>query len=77
MRVLTCLDKVRPIAERHGMTLAQLAIAWVIAEPGITAAIVGARNPEQAVENAKAAAFRLSEEERGEVRRVFVGFQVA
>lgn len=56
-------------------TRAQLAVAWgVIGEPGITAAIVGARTPEQAVENAKVAQFRLSEEERAEVRKVFEGF---
>ncbi len=73
-RVLDCLDKVRPIAEDHGMTLAQLAVAWVIGEPGITSAIVGARTPEQAVENAKAAEFNLSEEERIQIRRVFEGF---
>jgi aryl-alcohol dehydrogenase-like predicted oxidoreductase len=73
-RVLDCLDKVRPIAERHGMTLAQLAISWVIGEPGISAAIVGARTPEQVRENAKAAQFRLSAAERAEVRRVFEGF---
>jgi aryl-alcohol dehydrogenase-like predicted oxidoreductase len=58
-------------------TRAQLAVAWVIAELGITAAIVGARPPEQVRENAKAAQFKLSEDERGEVRKVFEGFETA
>ncbi len=70
-RVLAALELVKPIAEAHKMSLAQLAIAWTIAEPGITAALVGARNPEQAVHNAQAMNFTLSEGERAEIRKVF------
>jgi methylglyoxal reductase len=70
-RVLGALEKVRPIADAHRVSLANLAVAWVIGEPGITAALVGARTPEQAAENAKAAAVRLSEDERRTIAQAF------
>lgn len=57
------LDKIRPIAEAHDATLAQLTIQWTIQQPGITIALVGARNVEQATQNAKAADIELSDEE--------------
>lgn len=58
-RVQRALDELRPIAENRGITLGQLALAWVIAQPG-TCAIAGARNAEQVLENAKAGEVRLS-----------------
>jgi aryl-alcohol dehydrogenase-like predicted oxidoreductase len=67
-RVLTMLEKVRPIANAHGATLAQVATRWVIDQPGITAAIVGARDEDQAAENAKAGSLRLSSEELAVIR---------
>lgn len=70
-RVMDALEKVRPIAERHGASFAQLVIHWTFSEPGITAAIVGARNAEQAAHNAGAMRFTLSAEERAEIRRAF------
>ncbi len=70
-RVLASLEEIRPIAERHGVNLAQLVINWTILEPGITAALVGARNPAQAIENAGAMTFRLSDDERAAVRYAF------
>ena len=70
-RVLASLEEIRPIAERHGVNFAQLVVNWTILEPGITAALVGARNPEQAVENAKAMTFHLADDERAAVRRAF------
>lgn len=57
------LDKIRPIAEAHDATLAQLTIRWTIQQPGITIALVGARNVEQATQNAKAADIKLSDDE--------------
>jgi aryl-alcohol dehydrogenase-like predicted oxidoreductase len=54
------LDKIKPVADRHGLTIGQLVIAWTIAQPGLTHALVGARTPQQAVENAKAGAAELS-----------------
>jgi aryl-alcohol dehydrogenase-like predicted oxidoreductase len=69
--VLESLDKVRPIAEKHGVSLAQMVINWTIQVPGITSAIVGARNAEQAEHNARALAFRLPPEECVEIRKAF------
>ncbi len=53
----------QPIADRHGLTFAQLAIAWTIAQPGLTHALVGARNLQQATENAAAGDVLLSSQE--------------
>jgi aryl-alcohol dehydrogenase-like predicted oxidoreductase len=63
VRVARMLDEIRPIAEARGMTLAQLAISWTIAQPGLTHALVGARNPRQAKENAQAGDVALSTDE--------------
>ena len=60
-RVQKALERLRPIAAANHITLGQLALAWVISQPG-TCAIAGARNPEQAVQNAAAGNVRLSEE---------------
>ena len=57
------LNKLRPLAESKSATLAQLVIRWTLAQPGITVALVGARNPEQAVQNAKAIDVQLAPEE--------------
>ena len=65
-RAQQALDKLRPIAERHHTSLGNLALAWLIAQPQ-TNAIVGARNPEQAVENAKAGDIQLSTDELKEI----------
>jgi aryl-alcohol dehydrogenase-like predicted oxidoreductase len=46
-RNLALRDALRPIAERHGATVAAVAVAWVLAWPGVTGAIVGARSPAQ------------------------------
>jgi aryl-alcohol dehydrogenase-like predicted oxidoreductase len=70
-RALAGLDKVRPIAEAHGLSLANLAVAWAIGEPGVTAALVGARTPAQAADNARAASVRLADDERRAVGRAF------
>ncbi|HWE04397.1 MAG TPA: aldo/keto reductase [Tepidisphaeraceae bacterium] len=70
-RVLAALDKIRPIAERHRASFTQVAINWTVHEPGITAALVGARNAAQAEHNAKALAFTLTDDERAQVRKAF------
>ncbi|MCP4165561.1 MAG: aldo/keto reductase [Chloroflexi bacterium] len=57
--ILDLVDQLRPIAEGNGRTLAELAIAWVLSRPGVTAAIVGARRPEQIVQTAPAADWQL------------------
>lgn len=62
-KIAGMLDKFRPIADAHGLTLAQLVIAWTLHQPGITHALCGARNPEQAQENAAAGDVELSADE--------------
>lgn len=70
-RVLAALQAIQPVADAHKATLAQLVIAWTIRQPGITSAIVGARTPEQAVENARAAQITLNDEEDRAIRTTF------
>ncbi|MCX7847392.1 MAG: aldo/keto reductase [bacterium] len=70
-RVLAALESLKNLAEAHHATLAQLVIAWTIRQPGITAAIVGARNPEQVHENARAADLLLSDQEDHLIRTTF------
>ncbi|MBU7582971.1 MAG: aldo/keto reductase [Nostoc sp. TH1S01] len=65
-RAQQALDKLRPIAERHNCSLAQLALAWLIAQPQANA-IAGARYPEQAKDNALAADVKLSANEIDEI----------
>ena len=70
-RVLAALDGVRAIADQHKASLAQLVINWTVHQPGITAALVGARNAEQASHNAGALNFTLSDQELAEIRKAF------
>jgi methylglyoxal reductase len=50
----------RPLADQHGASVAQLVIAWTLRRPGITFALCGARNPRQALDNARAGTLALS-----------------
>jgi aryl-alcohol dehydrogenase-like predicted oxidoreductase len=70
-RVLEALAEISPIAEAHGATLGQMAVAWIVAQEGITTALVGARNAQQAVENAAAAHIRLTADEQTHLRQIF------
>jgi aryl-alcohol dehydrogenase-like predicted oxidoreductase len=60
-RNLALVEALRPIAERFGITLAQLALAWNVAQPGVTAAIAGSRNPDHVRSNASAGDVVLDE----------------
>lgn len=62
-------ERIRPIAEQHGKTVGQLAIAWVLMNPAVTGAIVGARNPQQVTENNGAADWHLSDDEMAEIQQ--------
>ncbi len=57
--VLTAVQKLKPIAEQAGLTMPQLAIAWVLQNPNIAAALVGASRPEQLEDNVKASGVTL------------------
>ena len=64
-RINAFLDELRPLAAEKGASLAQLVIRWTLDRPGITIALVGARNAAQAVQNAGAIRVKLSAEEIG------------
>jgi aryl-alcohol dehydrogenase-like predicted oxidoreductase len=57
---LRAVERLRPIAAGAGLTMSQLALAWVLREDNVASAIIGASRPEQVHENAAAAAVRLS-----------------
>src|SRR5258706_611160 len=57
--ILGRVRQLRPVAEEAGLTLSQLAVAWTLQNPNVTAAIVGASRPEQVRENVKASGVRL------------------
>ena len=57
--VLTRVQRLRPVADECGLSMAQLAVAWVLQNRNLAAAIIGATRPEQVVENVKAAGVRL------------------
>ncbi|HMB95655.1 MAG TPA: aldo/keto reductase, partial [Tepidisphaeraceae bacterium] len=70
-KILAALEKIKPIADRHKASFAQLVINWTAHVPGITAAIVGARNAQQSEHNAKALSFNLTSDEMAQIRRAF------
>jgi 1-deoxyxylulose-5-phosphate synthase len=61
-RVLEAVERLRPVAEQAGLTMPQLALAWVLREPNVASAIVGASRPEQVHANASASGVTLSPE---------------
>jgi aryl-alcohol dehydrogenase-like predicted oxidoreductase len=61
------LDRLREIADEAGKTVAQLVVNWTIHRPGITAALCGAKRPEQIRETAGAMGWRLSAEQLGQI----------
>ena len=60
--ILSRVAGLRPVAEEAGLSMAQLAIAWVLQNPGVSAAIIGATRPDQVTENVKASGVRLDDE---------------
>jgi len=67
---LELVDKLNPIAERNGKTLAQLAIAWVLRRDEVTSAIVGARRPDQIEETATSGDWKLGDEDIQEIEKL-------
>jgi aryl-alcohol dehydrogenase-like predicted oxidoreductase len=65
------VQRLRPIADRLGLTIAQLALAWILREANVAAAIVGASRPEQVRENAAAADIDLDDETIADVEAFF------
>jgi aryl-alcohol dehydrogenase-like predicted oxidoreductase len=57
------LAKIKPIADGHNTTLAQLSLSWTLHQPGVIVALAGSRDPKQIEDNAKAADLKLTDEE--------------
>ncbi len=72
VRINHLLDSLQPLAEAKGVSLSQLVIRWTIDQPGISVALVGARDAEQAMQNAEAVHVKINEEEM-----VFMNKQIA
>lgn len=68
---LAFVERLRPIADRHGKTVGQLAVAWTLRHPALTAAIVGARRPAQVEENVGAMGWHLTDEEMAEIEAAY------
>ena len=66
-RNLALRDALRPVAARHGSTVSAVAVAWTLAWPGVTGAIVGARTPEQVDGWVGAATLELTEQDLEEI----------
>lgn len=71
--VLGAVQELRPIAEDAGCTTAQLALAWLLRQPGVSSAIVGASRPQQVEENVRAAEIDLTEDVLHRINETFSG----
>lgn len=67
---LAAIDRLRPIAERNGLSMAQLSLVWLLRDPVLTAAIVGARKPGQIGETLKASGVDLSDSDLEEIEAI-------
>ena len=62
-RAFNIIDAMRPIAQEHGVSVARVALAWLIQQPHVTSVIIGARNREQLVDNIAATELKLGSPE--------------
>jgi aryl-alcohol dehydrogenase-like predicted oxidoreductase len=72
--VLTAIQNLRPIAQQVDLTLAQLAVAWVLQNQNVSSAIIGASSPKQIRENALASAVKLEPEVMNQIDEILEGF---
>lgn len=70
---LAIVDRLRPIADRLGCALSELALAWNVHQPGVTAAIAGSRNRDHVVANATAGKLELDEATLSEIEAILEG----
>jgi len=75
--VLEAVQNLRPVADDLGITMAQLALAWVLREPGVSSAIVGASRPEQVDDNVAASGVELSDDVLQRIDEILGGVLVA
>ena len=69
-RAFDCIDAMRPIAEAKGVSVAQIALAWLLHQPRVTSVIVGAKRPDQLADNLAAADVTLSTDEFAQLAAV-------
>lgn len=69
-RVLSAVQNLQPIAQGLNLSMAQLALAWILRDRRVTSAIIGASRPEQVADNAAASGIELSSEVLQEIDRV-------
>jgi aryl-alcohol dehydrogenase-like predicted oxidoreductase len=62
-RAFACIDAMRPMAAQHGVSVAQIALAWLLAQPAVSTIIIGARNVEQLNDNIAATKLVLDADE--------------
>jgi aryl-alcohol dehydrogenase-like predicted oxidoreductase len=74
--VLARVQKLQPVADEVGLSLAQLAVAWVLHNPNVSAAIIGASRPEQVTENVKAVGVTLEDEVLRSIEEILEGVVV-
>jgi aryl-alcohol dehydrogenase-like predicted oxidoreductase len=67
------VQQLQPIADEAGLSLAQLAVAWVLQNDNVSAAIIGASRPEQVTENVKAAGVKLESDAMKRIDEVLDG----
>jgi len=68
--VLLCVEELGQVAERLGIQLSQLALAWVLRQPGVSSALIGASHPQQIEENVKAVDIALQQDTLDEIDRI-------
>jgi aryl-alcohol dehydrogenase-like predicted oxidoreductase len=62
-RAFKVVDAMRPIAERHQASVAQVALAWLLSRPQVSTVIIGAKTPEQLTDNLAASSLELTAED--------------
>jgi aryl-alcohol dehydrogenase-like predicted oxidoreductase len=72
--LLSAVQKLQPIAADEGLTMGQLAVAWVLQNENVSSAIIGATKPAQIKENVKASGVKLSKETMSAIDRALDGF---
>jgi aryl-alcohol dehydrogenase-like predicted oxidoreductase len=71
--VLSAVDGLRPLASEAGLSMTQLALAWVLRQENVSSAIIGASRPEQVEDNARAAGVTLFPEVASRIDEVLEG----
>jgi aryl-alcohol dehydrogenase-like predicted oxidoreductase len=74
-RDLARVQRMAPLAERAGATVARLALRWALDQPGVTAVIAGSRNPEHTRSNAASGSIQLSAGDRAQLDELFTSVE--